>query len=139
MHPKVDFEYWASVFPLTSQNLGGEIITSPAHLCQVELVRKRYRQVSNLGRAVPVDIFLWSVKSPEEPFLTKLGGVPHRESAKAWPIGEDGKAYTFVAQFCFLDSKDIVSDNLPNDVMLIFFRDADSAGTRVQFMLNGVQ
>ena len=86
-----------------------------------------YEKLSDLARAVPVDIFLWSVRPPQKPFLTKLGGVPHRESAKAWPTAEDGKAYTFVAQFCFLDSKDIVSDNLPNDVMLIFFRDADGA------------
>jgi hypothetical protein len=31
-----------------------------------------------------------------------------------------------VAQFCFLDSKDIVSAKLPNDIMLVFFKDSES-------------
>lgn len=126
VHPKVDFEHWAKLFPLDEDKpADGEIITSPAHLCEVELVRKQYEENKDLGRAVPVDIFLWSVAPPEKPFLTKLGGVPHRESTSPWPT-HDGKPMTFVAQFCFADSRDIVSERIPNDVMLIFFKDADS-------------
>ncbi len=146
LHPKVNFEHWANVFPIEmferasgprqfdSTKKGdpldlwkphGEIITSPTHLCAIELVRKQYAQSRDLGPAVPVDIFLWSIAPPEKPYLTKLGGVPHRESAKPWPT-DDTKPFTFVAQFCFADSRDIVSDRIPGDVMLIFFKDADS-------------
>ncbi len=146
MHPQVDFDHWARVFPIEtfektdgprqfdSTEAGdpldlwkpqGQIITSPAHLCEVELVRKRYAKAQDLGPAVPVDIFLWSIAPPEKPYLTKLGGVPHREAGKAWPTA-DGKPFTFVGQFCFIDSRDIISDKLPDDVMLIFFKDADS-------------
>lgn len=146
LHPKVDFDHWAKIFPIeTFQRTSGPrqfdssekddpldrwkpqgtIITSPAHLCEIELVRKQYARSQDLGRPVPVDIFLWSVDPPQKPYLTKLGGTPHRESAKPWPT-DDGKPLTFVAQFCFADSRDIVSQKLPDDVMLIFFKGADS-------------
>ena len=146
VHPTVDFGYWSTTFPVETfeETSGprkfdttkpgdpldlwkpdGEIITSPAHLCEIELVRKEYAKTQDLGPPVPVDIFLWSIAPPEKPFLTKLGGVPHRESTKPWP-SENGKPFTFVAQFCFADSRDIVSQMIPSDVMLIFFKSADS-------------
>jgi hypothetical protein len=144
VHPKVDFDHWAKIFPMktfeetsgprqfASTEKGdpldlwkpdGAIITSPAHLCEIELVRKQYAETRELGTAVPVDIFLWSVAPPEKPYLTKLGGIPHRESEKPWP-NDGANPFTFVAQFCFADSRDIVSDKLPDDVMLIFFKNA---------------
>ena len=147
VHPQVDFEHWATLFPIeTFQKTSGprqfettkpgdpldlwkprgEIITSPAHLCHIELVRKQYAQTKDLGPTVPVDIFLWSTAPPEKPFLTKLGGIPHRESSKPWPTDASNKPYTFVGQFCFTDSRDLVSDKIPGDVMLIFFKDAKS-------------
>jgi hypothetical protein len=145
-HPRVDFEHWAKRFPIETfhKTSGirrydttdpdnpldlwkpcGVAITSPAHLCNVELVRKEYARTRDLGRSVPVDMFVWSVAPPEKPYLTKLGGVPHRESNRPWPQRE-GKPYTFVGQFCFADSRDIVSPQLPDDVMLIFFGNASS-------------
>lgn len=126
MHPSVDFKHWANLFPLdSSKKADGEIITSPAHLCKTELVRKRYEEKRSLGRAVPVDVFLWSVEPPVKPYLTKIGGVPHREATAPWPT-DGGKPFTFVAQFCFADSRDIVSDKIPNEVMLIFFKNANA-------------
>jgi uncharacterized protein YwqG len=138
-HPKLDFDKWARIFPIESftktsgrRYIGiddrvdlwkprGQIITSPAHVCEVELVRKQYAEKHDLGKPVPVDIFLWSTAPPPKPYLTKLGGTPYREAAKPWPKNSAGKPYTFVAQFCFVDSRDIVSDSLPGDVMLVFF------------------
>ncbi|MCC5876153.1 MAG: DUF1963 domain-containing protein [Candidatus Sumerlaeia bacterium] len=146
VHPQVDLDHWAKMFPVESllksrapqlpdskesdgpldlSKLNGNIITSPAHLWQVELVRKYYEKSKDLGPAVPVDIFLWSIAPPAKPYLTKLGGTPHRESSKPWPT-DQGKPHTFVAQFCFADSRDIISRKLPGDIMLIFFKEADS-------------
>lgn len=146
-HPAVDFAKWSAVFPietfettdgprqfLTTKKddpldlwkAHGEIITSPSDLCQIELVRERVRKKHDLGRAVPVDIFIWRHGIPDKPYLTKLGGIPHREKSKPWPTAWDGTPYTFVAQFCFLDSKDIVSTKLPNDIMLVYFQDSES-------------
>jgi hypothetical protein len=147
MHPKVDFEHWATVFPIETFQKSegprqfsttdegapldlwkpsGKIITTPAHLCNIELIRKQYAKTKDLGPAVPVDLFLWSVAPSRKPFLTKLGGVPHRESGKPWPTDDSGEPYTFVAQFCFAESRDIVSDRIPDDVMLVFFEHAQS-------------
>lgn len=133
VHSTVDFDHWSSIFPVeTFQKTsgprqfstmekgdpldlwkpGGAIITSPAHLCEIELVRKQYANTQDLG-------------PPEKPFLTKLGGTPHRESTIPWP-NDNRKPFTFVAQFCFADSRNIVSTKIAGDVMLIFFKDADS-------------
>ena len=68
-----------------------------------------------------------SAKSTTTPYLTKLGGIPHRNSTKPWPVDGNNKPYTFVAKFCFMDSKDIVSNKIPDDVMLLFFKDAENA------------
>lgn len=146
-HPQVDIKKWADIFPIetfekreglrrfdtTSTNdpldlwkASGSIITSPAHLCEIELVRYRTALQHDLGEAVPVDIFLWQTGAPAKPYLTKLGGVPHREAKRPWPTSNEGTPFTFVAQFCFLDSKEIVSDKLPGDVMLVFFKDHQS-------------
>ena len=146
-HPVVDFSKWCKRFPIetfekkegprqyTTTEEGdpldlwkahGTIVTSPADLCQMELVRERVRKKHDLGRAVPADVFIWRKGAPDKPYLTKLGGVPHREKALQWPTDQKGNPYTFVAQFCFLDSKDIVSGKLPGDVMLVFFKDSES-------------
>jgi hypothetical protein len=146
-HPVVDFAKWRRLFPIetfekkdgprqfSSTKKGapldlwkarGTIVTSPSDLCQIELVRERVRTKHDLGRAVPVDTFIWRHGAPDKPYLTKIGGVPHREKTLPWPTDQKGNPYTFVAQFCFLDSKDIVSSQLPADIMLIFFRDSES-------------
>jgi hypothetical protein len=146
-HPKVDLESWIRLFPIEAfekkegrrrfdttepgdpldlWKASGSIVTSPADLCVTELVRRRVAQKHDLGPAVPVDVFLWRAGAPDQPYLTKLGGLPHREAAKPWPGLADNKPFTFVAQFCFIDSRDIVTPKIPGDVMLIFFRDAQS-------------
>jgi hypothetical protein len=126
-HPTLDFDEWSKIYPRESfAKPDGEIITSPSHLCEVEFARDKMRSRKPLGTPVPVDIFLWSSGQPKKPYLTKLGGTPYRESSRPWPRSDDGKPYTFVAQFCFADSRNIVSNRLPNDVMLIFFKDSDS-------------
>lgn len=146
-HPAVDLARWRTVFPIETfekkegprqfsttekgdpldlWKARGAIISSPSGLCELELVRERVAKKHNLGRRVPVDTFLWRHGGPEKPYLTKIGGVPHREKSLPWPTDRKGKTYTFVAQFCFLDSKDIVSRRLPGDIMLVFFKDCES-------------
>lgn len=112
--------------PLDLWKARGRIISSPADLAIAEQVRERVASVRNLGMAVPVDIFLWAVGTPRRPYLTKIGGVPHRPTSKPWPQSDDGMPMTFVCQICFLDSRDIVPQKLPGDIMLIFFKDAES-------------
>ena len=137
LHPTVDFSHWAKIFPLES--LGdrtrgyrytsdgtvdlwkpsGTWVTSPKQLCQIELSRTSAPK-SFLGVGVPVDIFLWGTGSPNLPYQTKIGGAPYRNANLDWPTAKNGEPFTFVAQFCFLDSFDVVPRKLPGDVLLIF-------------------
>lgn len=112
--------------PLNRWKPPGTAITSPADLSQIELVRRDVATRHELGEAVPAHIFLWRTGEPTAPYLTKIGGTPHREASLPWPIDEAGKPYTFVAQFCFLDSSEIVPAPLPGEVMLVFFQGPDS-------------
>ena len=148
-HPRFDLEQWLKLYPyeafehperdrhyhfpptppddpLDRRKPSGVIVTRPADICCVEQVRRKVARKHDLGEPEAVDVFLWSTKLPIQPYLTKLGGVPHREADKPWPRNQNGKPYTFVAQFCFLDSKDISPENLPDDVLLVFFENDHS-------------
>ncbi|MEZ5940032.1 MAG: DUF1963 domain-containing protein [Planctomycetaceae bacterium] len=140
-HPQLDLEAWLKRLPyetFETVNYGdeirrrvpsGQIISSPNDLCCVEGIRRRVRQKHDLGKSVPVDLFVWSDEPPKQPYLTKLGGIPHREADKPWPTSPEGVPYTFVAQFCFLDSTDI-TPKTPGEVLLVFFRYAKSHWNR---------
>ncbi|MCA9080707.1 MAG: DUF1963 domain-containing protein [Planctomycetaceae bacterium] len=104
----------------------GQIIEHPRHLFCVEQIRRRVASMHNLGKPVPVDLFLWATARPQRPYLTKLGGLPHRESDRPWPQSRSGVPYTFLAQFCFADSKDISPRQLPGEVMLVFLKSKES-------------
>jgi hypothetical protein len=56
---------------------------------------------------------------PAERSVTKVGGLPYRASGVPWPTTASGEPMTFLAQFCFADSLDLVG-RLPGDVLLIF-------------------
>ncbi|MBL8901176.1 MAG: DUF1963 domain-containing protein [Planctomycetes bacterium] len=146
-HPVFDLAHWRKVLPqevfektldfrrfdTTPRNspldlwkIHGEIITSPAHLCATEYARKALASKRDLGQTVPVDLFVWRTGPPERPYLTKLGGIPHRERDTPWPKDRAGAPMTFLAQFCFADSREIVSGKLGGDVLLMFWSDVDS-------------
>ena len=72
--------------------------------------------------SVPTDICIFGVGEAPLRHLTKYGGIPYRPSSKPWPVTETGVTYTFLAQFCFIDSNDIVGP-LPGDILLIFAKD----------------
>lgn len=103
----------------------GRVITSPIDLWEVEVARDDLGR-GTLGPPVPVHLFLWSVLPPAKPYLTKLGGVPWRPASRPWPRNARGEPCTFVAQFCFADSRALVRRNLPGDVLLVFFADWNS-------------
>jgi hypothetical protein len=76
--------------------------------------------------AVPADIFLWQVQ-PTKPWLTKLGGTPYWPQGKPWPTNPSTDTpFTFIAQFCFLDSLDLLPPDLPGDLLTVFFKNAEA-------------
>lgn len=126
-HPVFDLNVWIHRHPLPQVlKKGGSFITSPAHLAWTEQIRARTEARTPLGRRVPADVFVWALGEPPKPYLTKVGGVPYLPQASSWPGTTDGKPMTFLAQFCFLDSKDLFNSEWPGDVLLVFMAEEAS-------------
>lgn len=123
-----DLEHWVSVFPIEtirtadSWYVQGHSITSPFHLAVVEQIRWEVGQRSNLGQAIPADVFVFGKGEGPTRAGTKIGGLPYRPAGISWPTTrDDGQAMTFVGQFNFRKSKDITGP-LPGDILLVFAR-----------------
>lgn len=71
---------------------------------------------------VPTDVFLYGRGEPARREVTKIGGLPYWPARRPRPHTRAGSPMTFVFQFCFADSRDIVGD-LPGDVLLYFSED----------------
>lgn len=74
---------------------------------------------------VASDLLTWVKGEPPDRFITKIGGLPYRPSSVPWPLRPSGQPMTFLAQFCFADSTDLVG-SLPGDVLLIFASQEDA-------------
>jgi len=119
-------ERWLPLFPLEAfadHELRGTHITSPSHLVLVERLRTLAGLRSGQG-GIPVDVFVQAIGEPARRDVTKVGGLPYRPADKPWPITPSGQRMTFVAQYRFAESRDIVGE-LPGDVLLVFMCDDD--------------
>ena len=145
-HPRLDIQKWVDEFsiwrrlpvvPVPGQEVDdalsldfwlarGAPVSSPYDLAVVEQVRRATELVASLGPPTPTDLFLMSPGPGEEPSLTRMGGVPHRPADQPWPTTEAGTPYTFVAQFSFVDSQDLMHFELPGDLLLVYFAAPDS-------------
>jgi hypothetical protein len=83
-------------------------------------VRSRGRQPAENDEAT--DAFYFVRGEPAKSFVTKIGGLPYRPAEVPWPSAEEGQPMTFLAQFCFSGSTDLVGA-LPGDVLLVFAED----------------
>jgi hypothetical protein len=107
-------------------------ITSPYNIIAVEWLRQQSNKQAGIRPLVPADVFLFAHGEPEIRHVTKVGGMPYRPADKPWPMSKPGlwppvpKPMTFLAQFCFANSLDIVSD-LPGEVLLIFAENEEFA------------
>jgi len=127
LHDFFDIAEWQEKVPLelihaNSPDLfEGEQITSPANLLAI-LATRLQLPVFQEAPSVATDIFVFGLGEPKFPYTTKVGGVPFRPSNKPWPEHE-GRKMTFLAQFCFSDSLDILSFPLPGNLLEIYFVD----------------
>ena len=121
MNYRFDIDDWLPRFPLqpSYERYSGEIITSPCHLCNNAHLRVAAGDQFDWGPAVPVDIFVMSEGEPSNRHVTKMGGLPYRSASLPWPTADNGELMTFLGQFDFTDSEDIVGE-LPGEVLLIF-------------------
>jgi hypothetical protein len=133
--PEFDLEHWISIFPIQTirstdpWSVKGYSITSPFHLAVVEQIRREVSQTSNLGQAIPTDVFAFGSGDGPNRAGTKIGGLPYRPAAVPWPsTRDDGREMTFVGQLNFRDSTDLAGP-LPGDILLIFTPDDEAWGT----------
>jgi hypothetical protein len=124
-HNLLDLDSWIRRFPLAglTEQMASKIalstLSAPASLAYVEQIRSEARRAgADLGRPVPVDVCVRSLGDAVRRDVTKIGGSPYWPADEEWPLTRDGAPYTFVAQFCFTDSKDILRD-LPGNILSI--------------------
>lgn len=127
IHDVVDLPHWQELFQCnviqktSERELQRERadMTSPFQL----VINERLREMAGVAKyrhqAVPTDIFIFAQGEPSRREVTKIGGLPYRPANLPWLTLPSGKPMTFVAQFCFADSRDILG-SLPGDVLLIF-------------------
>src|SRR6185295_5497507 len=117
IHPEFDVEYAQRVFADAGEPLRAEQITSPWDLYAAETLRNQHQL--RIGEAFPADVFVWAKGEPENPACTKVGGRPFWPADEPWPTTPDGLPCSFLAQFNFADSADIVGDDLAACVLVV--------------------
>ena len=122
-HERLDINKWTSIFSLQrlrdeDSDPSGRSITSPDDIAIVEQIRAEVLGRELPSEKLPTDVFVFSEGEPARREITKVGGLPYWPKDKVWPE-RDGKPLTFIAQFNFMDSRDII-DQLPGDMLLMF-------------------
>ena len=108
----------------------GDTITSPWDSHRWDHYRRKHGLKS--GEAMPTDNFVWAKGVAPDPGMTKVGGLPQLPKVFEWPLarpriaveelGDRERPMEFVAQFNLEDSRDLVPDDLPGDILLVFIR-----------------
>ncbi len=120
---ELDINQWLPIFPLEEYDPYVASNDGPSTICHIEQIRERALACFDLGRSLQTDIFIFGLGEPDRRDITKVGGLPYRPRGKPWPMSrETGKPLTFVAQFRFTESTDIVGP-LPGDILLAYFED----------------
>jgi hypothetical protein len=129
MNYRFNIDEWLPRFPLRPEydRFSGMFIGSPSQICNNEQLRRAAHDQYDWGPAVPMDVFIMADGEPPDRHITKVGGLPYRPASLAWPSEADGSPLTFLAQFDFTDSFDIVG-RTPGDVLLVFTPDNNEDG-----------
>jgi hypothetical protein len=114
--PKVDLEYFRKRIPPPTE-VHGSRINSISDVLQTDFARKNLRTAE--WSPVPTDIFILALGKPKQPYWTKIGGNPYRSKWKPWPERSDRKL-SFLCQWDFVDSKDIISTRGRGDVLQLY-------------------
>ena len=126
VHPTLDLEALVRYYPDLPLDVWN--ISSPSDLIGWEVMRDRFGIQD--PDAVACDLFVWGAGEPPDRRLTRVGGVPWLSKNTPWPV-IDGVVTTFLCQFDFRDSRDLIgqraSGELPGDLLLVFVADEDSA------------
>jgi Domain of unknown function (DUF1963) len=97
-----------------------EIVVGPRDVAINEQLRTEALAAREYaGKRYPTDVVVWAKGEPSNRSVTKVGGLPYRPAALPWPEDSTGTPLRFIAQICFVDSRELVPP-LPGDILLIF-------------------
>src|SRR5438105_1740921 len=116
LRKRFDLEHWISVFPFFPNKSGWHAVVGPSDVAIVEQIRRKAGGPATLGPSVPTDVFVLAKGEPKRRDVTKVGGLPYRPADLEWPERPDKVPFTFLAQFQFGGSRDLVG-RLPGDVL----------------------
>ncbi|MEZ6144810.1 MAG: hypothetical protein R3B91_05105 [Planctomycetaceae bacterium] len=113
---------WRSLFPLSAvpvgERCGGRVnglVVDPYSICFVEQMREQAALHDNFSTRCR-QMYLSLPRGNRPADVTKIGGIPYRPAGK--PLSNSkGEPLTFVAQYCFSESTDLVGA-LPGDVLV---------------------
>ena len=125
---EMSLESWSQSYPPDYTNYCGSIV-GPYDLVASESRRIQCGVAEYSNEKCFTDAFVWACGEPDVRSVTKVGGLPYRPEGIAWPkMSETGAPMTFLAQFCFSGSNDLVGV-LPSEVLLVFAED-ETFGSR---------
>jgi hypothetical protein len=116
-HTEFNLAAAARAYQHLQAKLCGEQITNPYDLYAVEHLRDKFGL--RTGKAVATDTFVFGYGSPSRRWSTKVSGIPFWPRNRPWPASRGTNGFQFLAQFCFLDSRDLARA-LPGDILLLF-------------------
>lgn len=125
MNPHFEIDHWIRFFPLDAvpeHQRTGQDVTGPRSLAIVEQIRRQAGMSRFCDKSCPADVFVIGIGEPDEPWCTRIGGIPFRPVGKIWPRDKGGNNMTFLAQFDFRQSMDLFSD-LPGDILQVFTKE----------------
>jgi hypothetical protein len=128
IHDRLDLARWVAEYPLAGLDpdadlTGSGLAASPMTVAYVHQIREQGNAAGiDFGRSVPTDVCLWNWGDSPRREATKIGGIPYWPAAEQWPTAA-GEPFTFVAQFCFADSTDILPA-LPGDILSVLVEGA---------------
>src|SRR5271165_3488073 len=141
-HERFDLQRWVQRFPLTRMKKDQDILrtlTGPLPISYVEQIRSEVKKTGGkLGTLKPVDLCVWQLGDSKVREATKIGGLPYWPAGERWPNTNRRKPYTFVAQFCFADSTEIVP-KLPGDVLSVLAADSDYHDIELRWFKLGIR
>src|SRR5262245_55776866 len=89
MHPKWEIVVGPGAVAINEQLRAESLVTN-------DCKRKRY----------PTDVVVWAKGEPSNRAATKVGGLPYRPAILPWPVDDVGGPLRFIAQMCFVDSRE---------------------------------